>query len=79
MAEPETKVPSLEERLAWIQSHRGVQKFNRGTMAAGLPRGSIVYTDVASADNIRRYADAIGDFNPRFRDQTMPSRQSTGV
>ncbi len=39
MANLETKVPSLEERLAWIQSHRGVQKFNKLTMAAGLPRG----------------------------------------
>ena len=68
MADPETKVPSLEERLAYVLSRRGIQKFNKATMAAGLPRGSIVYTDVASADNIRRYADAIGDFNPRFRD-----------
>ena len=68
MAEPKIKVPSLEERLAYVLSQRGIQKFNKATMAAGLPRGSIVYTDVASADNIRRYADAIGDFNPRFRD-----------
>ena len=28
----------------------------------------IIYTDIASADNLRRYADGIGDFNPRFRD-----------
>ena len=66
--EPETKVPSLEERMANILSQRGVYKFNRATVAAGLPRGSIIYTDFASADNLRRYADAIGDFNPRFRD-----------
>ena len=66
--EPDIKVPGLEERLANILSQRGVYKFNRATVAAGLPRGSIIYTDVASADNLRRYADAIGDFNPRFRD-----------
>jgi hypothetical protein len=66
--EPEIKVPSLEERLANIMSQRGVYKFNRATVAIGLPRGSVIYTNVASADNIRRYADAIGDFNPRFRD-----------
>ena len=68
MADQETKVPSLEERLAYVLSRRGIQKFNKATMGAGLPRGSVVYTDFASADNIRRYADAIGDFNPRFRD-----------
>ena len=74
MAEQELKVPSLEERLANVLAHRGVYKFNRTTEAEGgenhqeLPRGSIVYTDIASADNLRRYADGIGDFNPRFRD-----------
>ena len=69
MANQETKVPSLEERLANVLNQRGVPRFNRFTMGEGLPRGSIVYTDTASADNIRRYADAIGDFNPRFRDR----------
>ena len=68
MPEPKIKVPSLEERLAYVLSRRGIQRFNKATMAAGLPRGSIVYTDLASADNLRRYADGIGDFNPRFRD-----------
>ena len=68
MAESEIKVPSLEERLAIILKQRGIQKFSRATIGGGLPRGSIVYTDLASSDNIRRYADAIGDFNPRFRD-----------
>ena len=74
MAESKTKVPNLEERLANVLAHRGVYKFNKETEAAGgenhqaLPPGSIIYTDVASADNIRRYAEAIGDFNPRFRD-----------
>ena len=68
MDDQEIKIPSLQERLVWIQSHRGVQRFNKATMGAGLPRGSIVYTDIASSDNLRRYADAIGDFNPRFRD-----------
>jgi len=74
MAKQETRIPSLQERLANVLSHKGTIKFNRETAAAGgeflqeLPRGSIIYTDVASADNIRRYADAIGDFNPRFRD-----------
>jgi len=68
MVKEEVKVPSLEERLAYVLSRRGIQKFNKATMGAGLPRGSIVYTDTASADNIRRYSDAIGDFNPRFRD-----------
>ena len=69
MANQETKVPSLEERLANVLNQRGVPRFSRFTMGEGLPRGSIVYTDTASADNIRRYADAIGDFNPRFRDK----------
>ena len=68
MAKEEIKVPSLEERLAYVLSRRGIQEFNKETMGTGLPRGSIVYTDNASADNLRRYADAIGDFNPRFRD-----------
>ena len=74
MAEPELKVPTLEERLAYVLANRGVYKFNRAKEAAGgenhqeLPVGAIIYTDVASADNLRRYADAIGDFNPRFRD-----------
>ena len=67
MADKETKVPGLEERLAYVLSRRGIQKFNKLTMAAGALPGSIIYTDVASADNIRRYSDAIGDFNPRFR------------
>jgi acyl dehydratase len=62
------KVPSLEERLAYVLSRRGIQKFDKFTMAKGLPRGSIVYTDLASADNIRRYSNGIGDFNPRYRD-----------
>jgi acyl dehydratase len=62
------KVPSLEERLAYVLSRRGIQKFDKFTMAKGLPRGSVVYTDLASADNIRRYSNGIGDFNPRYRD-----------
>ena len=68
MVEGSLKIPSLEERLANVLAHRGAYKFNRATVGAVLPRGSIIYTDVASADNLRRYADAIGDFNPRFRD-----------
>ena len=68
MEKPETKIPSLQERLANVQRLRGVYKFNRATVAAGLPRGTIAYTDEASAYNIRRWADAIGDLNPRFRD-----------
>ena len=72
--EPEIKVPGLEERLAYILAHKGAYVFNKETETAGgenhqeLPRGSIIYTDIASADNLRRYADGIGDFNPRFRD-----------
>ena len=62
------KVPSLEERLAYVLSRRGIQKFDKFTIAKGLPRGSVVYTDLASADNIRRYTNGIGDFNPRYRD-----------
>ena len=61
-------VPSLDERLAYCLSRRGIQKFDKFRMAKGLPRGSIVYTDLASADNIRRYSNGIGDFNPRYRD-----------
>ena len=68
MPEPITKIPSMQERLAYMQSQRGVQKFNKITASALLPRGSIIYVDNASAENIRRYADSIGDFNPRFRD-----------
>ena len=68
MAQSKVKVPSLEERLANVLSQKGVPKFTRASFAAGLPHGSIVYTDVATSDNLRRYADAIGDFNPRFRD-----------
>jgi hypothetical protein len=66
------KVPSLEERLAYVLSRRGIQRFDKFTMAKGLPRGSIVYTDLASADNIRRYSNGIGDFNPRYRDAHFP-------
>jgi acyl dehydratase len=58
----------MQERLAYMQSQRGVQKFNKTIASALLPHGSIIYTDNASAENIRRYADSIGDFNPRFRD-----------
>ena len=68
MEKPETKIPSLQERLANVQRLRGVYKFNRATVAAGLPRGTIAYNDEASSYNIRRWADAIGDLNPRFRD-----------
>jgi len=67
MAE-ELKVPSLEERLANVLAHRGQVRFNRQTVSEGLPSGDIGYTDMASADNLRRYADCIGDFNSRFRD-----------
>jgi len=34
MADQETKVPSLEERLAYVLSRRGIQKFNKATMGA---------------------------------------------
>ena len=68
MEKPETKIPSLQERLANVQRLRGVYKFNRATVAAGLPRGTIAYNDEASSYNIRRWADAIGDLNSRFRD-----------
>jgi acyl dehydratase len=68
MIREQNKIPNLEQRLARILSRRGTQKFNKLTVGKGFLRGSIIYTDVASGDNLRRYADAIGDFNPRFRD-----------
>jgi len=52
------KSTQSEERLAYVLSRRGIQKFDKFTMAKGLPRGSVVYTDLASADNIRRYPTA---------------------
>ena len=78
MADQETKVPSLEERLAYVLCRRGIQKFNKATMGAGALPGSIVYTDLASADNIRRYADGIGDFNHRFRDAAYAKNTKYG-
>ena len=32
MPEPKVKVPSLEERLAYVLSRRGIQKFNKETI-----------------------------------------------
>ena len=78
MARPNITIPSLEERLAYVQSQRGVPKFNRITEAKRLPPGSVVYTDLASADNMRRYADAIGDFNLRFRDSNYAKTTKYG-
>jgi acyl dehydratase len=68
MTEPEYKIPSLQERLVNVMANRGIRKFNNETVGAKLPRGSIAYIDNASGENIRRFADSIGDFNPRFRD-----------
>jgi len=64
----EKRIPDIEEKLANLKKLIGVRKFNKETVMVGLPRGCYVYNDVASADNIRRWATAMGDLNPRFLD-----------
>jgi acyl dehydratase len=68
MEPAEIKVPSVEERLASVQKLIGVDKYNSVTMSTGLPPGCYISNHVASGDNIRRWACAIGDLNPRFLD-----------
>jgi acyl dehydratase len=65
----EIKVMSIEERVADIEKRIGT-KFDILTRekALGLPHGCYLSNHIASSDNMRRFADAIGDLNPRFRD-----------
>ena len=69
MKDAGAKILSIEERLTSIQKIIGV-KYDRetGWLGTELPRGCYLSNHIASADNIRRFADAIGDLNPRFRD-----------
>jgi acyl dehydratase len=59
----------MEERLVSLQKLIGVNKYNRGTtIEAKLPKGVYLSNHVVSADNIRRWATAMGDLNPRSLD-----------
>jgi len=60
--------PDIEEKLANLKKLIGVKRFNKDTVTRGWPKGCYVSNDVASADNIRRWATAMGDLNPRFLD-----------
>jgi hypothetical protein len=62
----EKKVPRIEERLALLKKSIGVNKFNRETETSKVPKGSYIHNSIASGDNIRRWATAMGDLNPRF-------------
>jgi acyl dehydratase len=59
----------IEERIGYLTNLIG-QKYDRETVwqESGVPKGYIDFVICASAGNIRRYVDGIGDLNPRFRD-----------
>lgn len=69
------KVLEIEERLALIQKLIGT-KFTSDTLHVG-PKGMFVLRN-ASSDNLRRWADGIGDLNPRFRDSDYAQRTKYG-
>ncbi len=66
----ETLGRGLEGKVAFFKKFIGEKYYGETTTveATGLPKGSFIYVDTASADNIRRFVDAVGDLNPRFRD-----------
>lgn len=74
----EIRMPSMEERLAYLKKLLDVRKFDKETVAAGLPRGCYIFNDVASADNVRRWAAAMGDLNPRFMDSEYAKKTKYG-
>ena len=62
----EIKVPNLEERLAILRRWRGIHEFDKKVLYSKVPKGSYISNETASRDNIRRWATAMGDLNPRF-------------
>lgn len=62
----EMKVPTIEERLALLEKWKGVNRFDKNMLSAKVPEGSYIGNETASSDNIRRWATAMGDLNPRY-------------
>jgi acyl dehydratase len=80
MKTPEkANVPDIEERLASIRNYLGV-RFDSETVRQrmGLPTGCYLFNSNASVDNLRRFADGLGDLNPRFRDADYARRTRYG-
>jgi acyl dehydratase len=57
-------------RVAEFEAAMPESHFTEQTLLAmtGLPKGSFLFLHHVGEDTIRRWADAIGDLNPRFRD-----------
>ena len=72
------KVPSIEERLALLRSWIGAHKFDKSTLSAKVPGGGYINNDVASGDNIRRWATSMGDLNPRYLVHEYASKTKYG-
>lgn len=62
----ESKVPTVEERLALLTKWKGAYRFDKNVLGAKVPEGSYIANETASADNIRRWATAMGDLNHRY-------------
>ena len=61
-----TNVPTIEERLALLKEWKGAHRFDKKVLSAKVPEGSYIANEIASADNIRRWATAMGDLNDRY-------------
>ncbi len=75
---PRTNVPTIQERLALLKKKAGLARFDRNTLSAKVPKGGYISNDIASADNIRRWATAMGDLNPRFLDTEYAGKTKYG-
>ena len=62
----ETKSMTIEERMAVLKERIGTIKIDKEYVLRGLPEGAYIFNEVASDENIRRWAIGIGDLNPRF-------------
>ncbi|CAN5294075.1 MaoC family dehydratase N-terminal domain-containing protein [soil metagenome] len=60
----------LKERVAFYESLIEGSRYDEHILArmAHMPKGAFLFLRHAREDNIRRWADGIGDLNPRFRD-----------
>ena len=69
----------IEKQLTSLKKYIGA-KFNSETnrQRLGLPTGCYLFNSTASADNLRRFADGVGDLNPRFRDSEYAQRTKYG-
>lgn len=67
----ETQVSDdIKERVADFERAIPMSRFDEQALAefAGVPKGTLLFLRHFHEDNIRRWADGIGDLNPRFRD-----------